>query len=99
MLSKKDLLLIRGVMEEVIEQKVPNIVRPIVREEIDSLMEHQILPQFNEFHQKFADIRQEFSQVHKELASIRNSMVTKDFLEERLENFRIDLELSYRRNT
>jgi|GEM_PF-3547664 len=40
-------------------------------------MKFQIIPQFND--------------IHRDLAWIKNRMVTEDFLEERLERFRVDL--------
>ena len=89
MLTKQDLLDLRGVMKEVIHEEVPPIVERIVDAKIASLMEHQIMPQFEM-------IQRQFDQVHKEIAWIKNAMVTKSFLEERLERFRIDLGLSYR---
>ncbi|MEK7183548.1 MAG: hypothetical protein AAB776_02850 [Patescibacteria group bacterium] len=97
MFDQQTLDQLRGVMKEVIHDEVPPLVRKIVREEvppivkeivqkeISDLMEFQIIPQFND--------------IHRELAWIKNRMVTKDFLEERLETFRVDLGLRYRAAT
>lgn len=81
MLTKEDLQAIRGIVRDE--------VTVIVDSRIESLMEHQLMPQFELIHR-------EFDRVHKEIAWIKNAMVTKSFLEERLERFRIDLGLSYR---
>jgi hypothetical protein len=45
-------------------------------------MDHHILPHFDD--------------LHREIAWIKGQMVTKGFLEERLENFRVDLGLRYK---
>ncbi|MFZ2681752.1 MAG: hypothetical protein WAZ14_01505 [Patescibacteria group bacterium] len=82
MFDRQTLDQLRGVMKEVIRAEVPPIVKDIVQKEISELMEYQIIPQFND--------------IHRELAWIKNRMVTKDFLEERLERFRVDLGLKYR---
>ncbi len=81
MLTKEDLLLIRGVVKEVVKEEL--------HEGLLLFMEHQIMPHFEYMYS-------EFDKIHKELAWIKNQMVTKSFLEERLERFRLDLGLSYR---
>ena len=96
LLDIRDFLNIRGVMKEVIHEEVPPLVRAIVREEIDSLMEYQIMPQFESIQKQFDQVYLEFNKVHKEIAWIKNAMATKGFVEERLERFRVDLGLSYR---
>lgn len=98
MLDQQELNQFRGVVEEVIEAKVPPMVRKIVleiiqetvppmvraivHEELISFFEHQILPQFDE--------------TNREFARMKNVNVTKDYQEERLDKFRIDLGLKYR---
>lgn len=86
MLTKKDLLLIG----EVVETKVEKTVERIIDKKIDSLMEYQIMPQFEYMHEQF-------HRINRELGIIKNTMVTKSFLEERLDRFRIDHGLSYQK--
>lgn len=85
---------IKLVVKESIREEVPGIVLDVLRGpgraviieivhgELMSFYEHQIMPQFED--------------IHKELARIKNVIVTKDYQEERLEKFRVDLGLKYR---
>lgn len=78
--------MVHRIVNDAIDTRVPPIVRKIVvevvHEELLSFYEHQLLPQFDE--------------TNREFARMRNVNVTKDYQEERLDKFRIDLGLKYR---
>ncbi len=59
-------------------------MREMMHEVMGETLEQIVLPKFDEIHR-------EFDQVHQEIAGIKAVMVTRDFLEDRLADFRVSL--------
>lgn len=89
MFDKNELKQLREVVGEAITATVPPLVERIVDEKLVSLMEHQIMPQFDLIHDELADIR-------RDIGAVRNQYATKSWVEDRLDNFRIDHKLKYK---
>lgn len=86
----------RGVIRGVIREEFQGEeLRGVIREEIGSALEQIVLPKFGEidgrFEQidsRFEQIDQRFDQMDRRFDRIESTMVTKDFLEDRLADFK-----------
>ena len=86
MLDKQDLQDIRGVVREEVHQVVSD------------LMEHNILPHFDVIHKELTEVKSDVGTLKSDVgtlksdvAMIKATMVTKDFLEDRLADFKVSL--------
>ncbi len=88
MLEERDLQLIKKVVHEVIEEDVyPHFVDIYDRfENIDR--------RFDAVDKRFDAVDEHFERVEKRLSVIETTMVTKDYLEDRLADFKITLKQS-----
>ncbi|MFA4845963.1 MAG: hypothetical protein WC654_05380 [Patescibacteria group bacterium] len=95
MLEEKDLKLIKQVVQEVIEEDVlPHFVDVYNRfENIDRKFEN-IDQKFDNIDRKFENIDRRFDGMDQRFDSIESTMVTKDYLESRLADFRKTLKQS-----
>ena len=75
MLEKSDLELIRGV----------------IREEVGEALEQVVLPKFDYVNDEISGMKSDISGMKSEIHWIKANMVTKDFLEERLARFKVEL--------
>ncbi len=82
MLDKNDLEQIRGVVQEVVGDALEEIVLPRF-EAIDR--------RFDGIDQRFVGVDQRFEGIDRRLSRIEANMVTRDFLEDRLADFRASL--------
>ncbi len=73
-------------MREEIREEVPQIVRA----ELETVLEHNIMPQFEYMHQKFAEIDGRFGRIEA-------TMVTKDYLDDKLADLKGEMILLHRR--
>ena len=81
MLEEKDLHLIKRVVQEVIEEDVvPHFI--------------DVYDRFENIDQRFENIDQRFENIDQRLETIESTMVTKDYLESRLADFRKALKQS-----
>ena len=85
MLEERDLKLIKKVVQEVIEEEVtPHFIATAQQfESIDQ--------SFAQIDQRFEQIDQRFDRVESRLINIETTMVTKDYLEDRLGDFKATL--------
>ena len=89
----------RGVVQSVIEsQQIRGVVKEIVVESVGEALEEIVLPRFEQIDQRFEQIDHRFEQIDQRfdriegrLGKMESAMVTRDFLEERLVDFRVSL--------
>ncbi len=87
MLTKEDLGQIREVVSEVVEaseKRVTENVTKTIIVTVGEMIDHNILPQFDELHEKFAEVKQE-------IRTLNAKVVTKGVLEDRLIDFKLSL--------
>ncbi|MFA5947339.1 MAG: hypothetical protein WC813_04985 [Patescibacteria group bacterium] len=100
MFDQNELDQIALVVGKVIEEKVPPIVREIVQEEISSVMEHQIMPQFDLIHGRIDSLESRFdsldARVDRMDRKITTQIASKSWTEERLDRFSADHRLQYK---
>ena len=82
MLEQKDLEMIGEVVRVIIREEVPPMVRNIVNEELTSLMEHNIMPQFERIYRELA--------TKDDVAKIGQQMVTRGYVEDRMDKHLVD---------
>lgn len=56
------------IIDDRIDTKVPGMIRAVVREELHSLMEHQIMPQFEDMHAELGMLHREVTRMKYQLA-------------------------------
>ena len=71
-----------------------NSVRKIVHEEVGEIIEEVVLPKFDEVYERFDKVDERFAKLETRTANIELNMVTKDFLEDRLADFKVGLKNS-----
>jgi len=74
MFDKNELDQIEQVVGKVIVEKVPPIVREIVQEEISSVMEHQIMPQFDLLHQRIDEVAGDVTVLKDDVSHLRRDI-------------------------
>ena len=83
----------RSVTENVSKRVTENVTRNVV-EAIGEMLEQNISPQFDGLSQRFDGLSQRFDDLSQRLNRMESTMVTKDFLEERLTRFKDGLQNS-----
>ncbi len=95
-MNKQDLLEIKAVIVEVIEEHVPRIFD----EKFSSIMEHNLIPQFDLIHSRIDSVEVRLGRVENKLDSVEKKMDTqmasKGFVEERLDKFANDHRLVFK---
>lgn len=98
MFDQNELAQLEQVLEKAITKTVPPLVERIVDEKLVSLMEHQIMPQFDLIHDELATkaSKEDFADLKREVIGLKNHSATKGWVEDRLDSFRIDHRLKYK---
>lgn len=90
MLTKEDLGQIRDIVVDSEKRMTKNITKTII-EAVGEMIDHNILPQFDELHEEIGVIKKDIKEIKQEMRSINAKVVTKGGLEDRLTDFRLSL--------
>lgn len=101
MLEKNDLDQIRGVVREEVSTAINTAVNASesrIITAVGEMLEQNIMPQFDRIYEKFDGVDKRFDgvekrleHVEKSLVNIKSVMVTRDYLEDRLADFKTHL--------
>lgn len=86
MLDQQDQKFIQDAIGEGLKKAEANII-----EAVGTMVEQNIIPQFDAIHTEIGGLHTEIGGLHTELGTIRAEMVTKEYLDDKLSDLRGDL--------
>ncbi len=91
-MDKQDLEQIKEVVSAVIRQEVPGMIEL----GINNALENVVMPQFDLIHSRIDKVASDLADVKREVVGLKNQTASKGWVEDRLDNFRIDHGLIYK---
>ena len=95
-MNKEDLLQIKEAVKEVVTQAIQEQVPPMIDKGINMALEQVVMPQFDLLHERIDKVETGLSELKQEVIGLKNQFATKGWVEDRLDNFRIDHGLTFK---
>ncbi len=99
-MNKEDLLQIKGIVTEAVSEAFDVKFSSAFDEKFSNVMEHNLIPQFDLLHERIDKVENRLDRVENKLDNVEKKidtqLVSKSFLEDQFDNFRIDHGLKYK---